>query len=147
MKVCTKCKFAKSINQFYKSKTHSQGVMCYCKDCFNRKAVDRWIKRKQKAVHYKGSQCVDCRLHLSNSHYSVFEFHHVESSTKDYDWTKLRLKSWDKILMELNKCILLCANCHRVRHSRLEEFAEFDNIPQAVSRPMAPNLKADALSN
>lgn len=147
MKVCTACKIAKSIDHFYKSKTHSQGVMCYCKNCFNRKVTNRWIERKKRAVRYKGSHCIDCRLHLTDSHYSVFEFHHTEPAEKDHDWTKLRLKSWVRIQKELNKCVLLCANCHRLRHSRLEEFAEFDNIPQAVSSLAAPNLKADALSN
>lgn len=68
MKICTKCKIKKSIDSFYKSKTHSQGVMCYCKDCFNQKAVHRWIKRKRQAIDYKGSLCADCGLHLSNSH-------------------------------------------------------------------------------
>ena len=129
MKLCTRCKTFKLLDDFYKSKIHSQGVMCYCKNCFNQKVVLRWIERKRKAINYKGNECTDCNLNLANSHYSVFEFHHLDPSEKDHDWTKLRLKSWTAIQMELNKCVLLCANCHRVRHSRLEDFTEFDNIP------------------
>ncbi len=85
MKICTKCKTQKPTDEFYKSKTYSQGVMCYCKDCFNQKVVRRWIERKLQAINYKGNQCVDCGLHLLNSHYSVFEFHHLEPSQKDHD--------------------------------------------------------------
>ncbi len=97
MKICTNCKIEKSSESFYKSKAHSQDVMCYCKVCFSQKAVNRWLERKRKAISYKGNQCTDCGLHLSTTHYSVFEFHHVDPFRKGHDWTKLRLKSWSAI--------------------------------------------------
>ena len=102
MKVCTRCKFLKPIDKFYKSKTHSQGVMCYCKSCFNQKAVHRWIERKRKAITFKGNQCADCGLHLNNSHYSVFEFHHIAPSEKDHDWTKPHRRSDSSKIMGIN---------------------------------------------
>jgi hypothetical protein len=107
--------------------------MCYCKQCFNEKSVLRWKKRKIQTITYKGGQCVDCLLSLEQSHYAVFEFHHLNPSLKDANWTKLRLKSWEAITNELDKCVLLCANCHRIRHAKSEKFTEFDNIPLAVS--------------
>jgi len=116
MKICTDCKINKSLDEFYTSKTHNQGVMCYCKNCFNRRCQNRWIDRKIKAIKYKGSECIDCNLKLSDSHYAVFEFHHLDPLLKDCDWSKLRLKSWPIITTELDKCVLLCANCHRIRH-------------------------------
>jgi hypothetical protein len=64
-----------------------------------------------------GSSCVDCGISYPNTHYSVFDFHHLDPSEKDVDWSKLRLRSWDKIVKELSKCVLLCSNCHRIRHS------------------------------
>ena len=147
MKICTKCKQSKSPDEFYASGTHSQRMMCYCKDCFNEKVVIRWIDRKIQAITYKGGRCVDCKLTLNQSHYSVFEFHHLSPVQKDYNQTKLRLRSWASVKTELDKCVLVCANRHRMRHANLEEFAEFDNIPMAVSLPLAPTLKEDALSN
>lgn len=119
MKTCTDCKLEKEISDFYKSKSHSQGVMCYCKGCFNKRCQKRWIARKLKAITYKGSQCTDCMIHIDNSHYSIFEFHHLIPSEKDYDWTQLRMMTWSKVLEELDKCVLLCANCHRIRHADL----------------------------
>ncbi len=44
MKTCIKCNSAKPNAEFYNSKTHSQGLMCYCKACFNQKCMARWIK-------------------------------------------------------------------------------------------------------
>lgn len=79
--------------------------------------MKRWVNKKIKAIQYKGSRCVDCDLHINNTHYSVFEFHHLDPTKKDYEWTKLRLRSQESINKELDKCVLLCANCHRIRHS------------------------------
>ena len=117
IKICTDCKEIKNISEFYASKTHSKGRMCYCKKCFNKRCSERWIKRKIEAIEYKGSFCEKCNLNINNTHYSVFEFHHLNPSEKDFDWSKLRLKSESIIKNELDKCQLLCANCHRIVHS------------------------------
>lgn len=117
MKICADCKLTKSINEFYISKSHNKGVMCYCKSCFNNRCKQRWIDRKLKAINYKGGKCIDCNLQLCNSHYAVFDFHHLDPTIKDYEWVKLRLTSWNKIIQELDKCVLLCSNCHRIRHA------------------------------
>ena len=116
-KCCTKCKQDKPLDEFYKSKTHSQGVMPYCKSCFNNLCIERWIQRKLDAIEYKGCKCERCNLKVEDSHYSVFEFHHLNPLEKDYDWTKLRLRTWNDIKTELDKCQLLCANCHRIVHA------------------------------
>lgn len=116
-KTCIDCKTELPLKDFYKQKCHSQGVMSYCKKCFNKRCILRWIKRKIKYINYMGGQCKNCGLLLEKSHYSVFEFHHKFNSNKDYDWSKLRLQSHNNILKELNKCELLCANCHRLTHA------------------------------
>lgn len=76
--------------------------------------TNRWIKRKQKAIEYKGGSCINCGY---SKYYGALEFHHLNSQEKDLDWIKLRLTSWDKITAELDKCVLLCANCHREAHA------------------------------
>lgn len=130
-KLCIDCKTDFPLENFYKQKCHSKGVMSYCKSCFNKRCILRWIQRKIKYINYMGGQCNKCKLQLSNSHYSVFEFHHKFDLSKDYDWSKLRLRNHKSILEELNKCELLCANCHRLTHA---EFRSLDFPDQVKSQ-------------
>lgn len=113
MRQCSKCKEDKDENDFYQNSIRKA---TYCKSCFNKYTIDRWIERKVQAVIYKGSKCVDCNIIYPIVPACVFDFHHLDPSQKDFQWDKLRLKSIDKINNELDKCILLCANCHRIRH-------------------------------
>lgn len=119
MKYCPDCEQDKPLTDFYNSATHSQGKMYYCKKCFNIRCIKRWIQRKIDMILYYGGKCTRCDLTLEESHYSVFEFHHRNSKEKEFSWDKLRLQSIDKIKKELNKCDLLCANCHRIVHSEV----------------------------
>jgi hypothetical protein len=114
-KICTKCNESKLITEFYVQKGRDNG-QSKCKVCFNEYCIERWIKRKISAIEYKGSECVDCKISYPETPYVVFDFHHLDPSKKDVGWQKLRLRSWDKIKLELDKCDLLCSNCHRIRH-------------------------------
>lgn len=78
--------------------------------------IQRWRDRKKKAVEHLGGKCQRCDI---IGHYSIYDFHHVDPEQKDFIWTKLRLRNWDDILTELSKCLLLCANCHRLEHWEL----------------------------
>lgn len=76
--------------------------------------IFRWRKIKETAIQYKGGCCKQCGY---NTHFAALQFHHIDPSTKDVSWNKLRLRSWDKIKIELDKCQILCANCHSIVHS------------------------------
>jgi hypothetical protein len=114
-KVCSTCDQEKLISEFYIQKGRKNGSS-KCRQCFNKYCITRWRQRKKDAIIYKGSSCIDCNLSFPQTPYSVFDFHHLDPSEKDVDWTKLRLRSWSSIMSELDKCVLLCANCHRIRH-------------------------------
>ncbi|TMF66513.1 MAG: hypothetical protein E6I20_03900 [Chloroflexi bacterium] len=55
----------------------------------------------------------------------MFEFHHLDSTTKNFGISEDGIaRSWEKTEQELQKCVLLCANCHREVHAgarRIEE--------------------------
>ena len=66
------------------------------------------------AIDYMGGCCEQCGF---TGHASAFDFHHRNPAEKDFGITSGSTKSWDKILAELEKCELLCANCHRTHHA------------------------------
>ena len=114
-KICPRCGQSKLLGEFYE-KTGARDETAgsrqnFCKGCFNAYCVQRWKDRKVQAVAYLGGQCQDCG---NVFHPNVYDFHHLRD--KDVAWNKLRLRSWKRIQEELDKCALLCANCHRMRH-------------------------------
>jgi len=70
-------------------------------------------KRKLWAISYLGGCCTTCK---QDFHPSVYEFHHKDPTTKDRDPSKMMSLSKVKLQNELDKCVLLCANCHRIEH-------------------------------
>jgi hypothetical protein len=72
-------------------------------------------KRKLEAIDYLGNRCWSCNEQF---HPAIFEFHHLDPSTKDRDPSKMLSLSWVRLSAELDKCALLCANCHRLVHHK-----------------------------
>lgn len=68
---------------------------------------------KEKAVEYKGGKCEKCGY---DKCIWVFDFHHLDSKEKDFGISSYSILAWDKVKEELDKCIMLCANCHRELH-------------------------------
>ena len=108
MKKCTKCNVSKPVEQFYKKGKYRHS---WCSSCFNTHMIAKWKQRKIDAIAYLGGCCLDCK---NSFHPNVYDFHHLKD--KDAQWNKLRMRSWAAIKYELDKCVLLCANCHRLRH-------------------------------
>ena len=84
-----------------------------CSSCANRLLV---FFRKRSAIEYKGGKCQDCGC-VSNLTDDVvkFDFHHLKD--KEFAISDSQSKGWKTLKNELDKCLLLCANCHRMRHT------------------------------
>ena len=50
---------------------------------------------------------------------SIMHFHHRDPTEKDVDWSKLKLRNWEKIEKELDKCDLYCSRCHTELHHEI----------------------------
>ena len=48
---------------------------------------------------------------------AALEFHHVDDSMKSFEISGSHSRSWKAIENELDKCIMVCANCHREIHA------------------------------
>ena len=69
----------------------------------------RRIISKEQAVAYKGGKCIKCGY---SKCLRVLSFHHRDKSTKTFTISSNRFKSCTLLYKELDKCDLLCLNCH-----------------------------------
>lgn len=129
-KVCTKCKRELSIEEFrwknkLKGKKHSQ-----CKECQRQQEKERYqvdIARKEKlldiaqkqksrnAIFIEQNKQCGCAKCGEKRHY-VLDFHHIDPSQKNNTINNLRTCSLETLQKEIEKCIVLCSNCHREFH-------------------------------
>lgn len=80
----------------------------------SRKKYKRGVK--DKITEYKANiGCISC----GESDPVCLDFHHIDPKTKEYTIATAGVKglSFEKVLLEIKKCEVLCANCHRKRHS------------------------------
>lgn len=96
---------------------------------FYQQQRNRGISRKLELIRLKGGKCEMCGY---KKNIAALDFHHVNPSEKEFqlDFRHLSNNSMEKILKEAEKCILLCANCHREIHypkmetKQVHEFVE-----------------------
>jgi len=72
---------------------------------------------KVRAIAYKGGQCQRCGY---DKCLAALDFHHRDPGAKDISLGSKVLR-WETVWQELDKCDLLCANCHREVHDEQEE--------------------------
>lgn len=69
------------------------------------------------AIAYKGGRCQCCNY---NRYVGALEFHHLNPDEKDFGIaSKGYTRSWERNKEELDKCVLVCANCHREIHANI----------------------------
>lgn len=87
----------------------------YCsKKCKNIDHVDIYRKKsKQILVDLLGGKCVRCGY---NKCLAALEFHHKDPKKKKFSITRSITLNSEKVVEEVKKCLLVCANCHREIH-------------------------------
>ena len=133
-KVCSLCKISKHIDYFNKSKSDFLGRASRCKECAKKaarkyyekaKKNPEWVKAKRikqrdnlrnvklEAVAYKGDKCFDCGVTYPPY---IYDFHHLDGVNKVNNPSRFFCRGFEASKMELDKCVMLCSNCHRTRH-------------------------------
>ena len=91
------------------------GLPHRCRKCATEAVQRRRRKLKVMGIEYKGGKCQNPECGY-NKCVDALEFHHL--SDKDFGISSDgHIRSWEKIRKELDKCILLCSNCHRELHA------------------------------
>ena len=136
LKTCKKCNCTKNKDEFYKNRSRKDGVSTYCKECMSvmnrngyyahwharRKGIDtyhynRIYKLREKIDKFKIKiGCMKCGFNLNAC---CLDFHHLDPSSKKHTISNMinRKYSDEKLWSEISKCIILCANCHRMVHN------------------------------
>ncbi len=91
------------------SRIHN-GPKTICGSCY---AGSRTEKVKQQSLDYLGGKCVECGY---NKCMASLHFHHKNTAEKEFGIGGKYCLSWDRLKVELDKCEILCANCHGERH-------------------------------
>ena len=126
-KQCSKCKQAKSLGEFGKNKKRTDGLQPYCKKCssqIHKEHYQRSKKRKSDIAQARDftrrrnktiiwnylldNPCVDC----GESDPIVLEFDHQRNKEQEVS-TMVNGASVERLMNEIAKCEVRCANCHR----------------------------------
>lgn len=97
------------------------------KNCATKYSVNALrTTRKLEAVALLGGKCKRCGF---DKHPAALQFHHRDPALKEFSMNRGTTMSMERIRQELEKCDLLCANCHAIHH-----FEESASVAQAVER-------------
>jgi len=129
-KTCKNCNITKNASEFYKTSL-AKG---YCKVCHNQKSTEHKIARKVMFCALLGSKCSICGYMRC---VRALEFHHVNPKAKEFNISKNMNNN--VIVLEIDKCILVCSNSHREIHSGL--------IPQSIIDEIYKNIDKQRIYN
>ena len=119
-KICTKCLEIKTVDKFRERKDRPGTLQPHCLSCSSNTTIKRQQGIKKSCVDYKGGKCTDCGLIATNNNLGAFEFHHLEPAHKDFNLSDVKNRNYSSVLSELDKCVLLCSNCHVKRHLEMK---------------------------
>ena len=128
-KFCKKCNKYKSKTCFPKNSGRGDGRGGYCKLCQRKLGMENYLKNKERykkvarkrdialklfITKLKDKPCTDCKKKYPPY---VMDFDHINKDNKiaNVSYLKRHRVAFDKILKEVDKCELVCANCHRIR--------------------------------
>jgi hypothetical protein len=138
MKYCNGCCRDLDELMYSTDRSRSDDLQSRCKDCCNAYRKKHYTKNKAKAISYVIARviankkrlygylmdhpCVQC----GESDPIVLEFDHINPDEKEASihWAITKWK-WERVLAEIAKCQVLCANCHKRRIAKQQKWYSF----------------------
>jgi hypothetical protein len=111
-KTCSRCLQNKPSEAFYRGRNGR--LRSWCNQCTSNTGTQRQKEKKLQAITYKGGKCQKCGYDRCKD---SLQFHHLDPKKKEFRIATGRGKSWAKLKVELDKCLLVCANCHGEIHA------------------------------
>jgi hypothetical protein len=127
LKVCSKCKVSKSVEEF-NFRNRSSGIRHrYCRECGKKLTQDHYrrnkhqyiersmratVKRRTFLRQMKSRSCADCGVQYP---YYVMDFDHRAGETKVFEMNQVNYVMMHAIQKEIEKCDIVCSNYHRER--------------------------------
>lgn len=126
-KICSKCGIEKPTTEFYKDKHKSDGLQRECKECHNSRHAGYYAANRDKRLAQKKDtrrKVKECILQIKINDGccicglkdpACLDFHHL-GDKKDNVSDIARHDSLRMVQEEIEKCVVICANCHRKLH-------------------------------
>lgn len=87
----------------------------YAKNKKSFKLNNDYNRKKDALAYFEEKQKYQCER-CGEDHIACLEFHHLDSLEKDGNVSSLSRVSFKKALKEMDKCLVLCSNCHKKEH-------------------------------
>lgn len=126
-KTCCRCKKSRDVKFFKSNAKKKDGLQGQCIDCQKEYRREHYLKNRQKYIdkaavwrtefrewwreYKKQFSCSKC----GEDHPACIQFHH-HNDDKEFNIAELVGASKEKLLKEIDKCTVLCANCHFKLH-------------------------------
>lgn len=130
MKECPTCKIKKQFSEFGNNKSNKDGLQRICKTCVKKydstyykkdknriRNIVKKYNNKVKTWYDEYRKTLKCNV-CSENRYWVLEWHHLDPNQKDFNIGNVVNSGYsiETIKKEIEKCICVCANCHRDIH-------------------------------
>ena len=116
MRKCTKCGEVKpKTDEYFHRWGKGRGLRGDCKVCKRSEVKGRVAvlrERRYDIMKQRDTMCADCGI----DDLRVIDFHHIDPTQKLAPVAYLATRRPHILEAEMDKCIPLCANCHRIRH-------------------------------
>lgn len=94
---------------------------------------------KQRIIRAMGGKCCICGYDRCDS---ALELHHLNPEEKDFTIASNTNKAWELIKVEIQKCVMICANCHREIHANLIPQPEHSSYNTIIGDEISEEVKA-----